>query len=290
MKDYKLKNLQAKITRMAAFRLLILAGFLLTISSCMPGRHTARSFIDKKEQIAIMITPPANTFLYYYPDSYTFDTDSQAKGEDIESSHFLKDIDVERATQIFTEALLDGLKKYDIKVFSQEQFDQFLAHEGDRYIFAMAQTEMVESDRQHTDKALIDTTLYRQDFLLRTVERNTWFEFSQVDKQDEDAGMKVLYSTFFTADHVDGRFRYRGLTGEVFYEYSSHLISLEDIYSLNHFAGTKNARYIFDFLLNRYVEQNAQPFLSQPVNMRYLPSQDKLTRSRDDQQFIIMQP
>ncbi len=290
MKNINLRNTKIEFIRRQASGMLLIAVIFLLLSSCMPGKRTARTFIEKKDQVAVMIVPPTYTFLYYYPYSYTFDSEMPSEGEDIENSHFLKEIDVERATGIFTDALLENLRKYDINVFLPEQFDQFLSHDGQRYIFTVAQTEMVESDRQHTDRALIDTILYRQDFMLRTVERNTWFEFTEVDKQEDEAGIKVLYSTFFTTDNVDGRFRYRGLTGEVLYEYSSYLISKEDIYSLNHFAGTRNARYIFDFLLNRYIEQNARPFLSQPVNFRYIPSQDKLTRSRDDQQFIIMQP
>ncbi len=288
LKHFRFNNNLSQIIRRIFLPTSLIA--LLFLTSCMPGKKTARIFLEKSNQMAVMIVPPTNTFLYYYPFNSSQDPTLPVEGESIENSHFLNKVDINKANEIFMTSLLENLKKFDLNVFTPDQFDEFLTYEGVRYIFTIAQTEMVESDRQHTDRALIDTVLYRQDFLLRTIERNTWFEFVEVDKQQDEADMKVLYSTFFTADNVDGKFRYRALSGEVSYEYSSYLINFQDIYSLNNFAGQKNARYIFEFLLNRYVEENARSFIAKTPRFRYNKGKDELRRSRDDQNFIILEP
>ncbi len=269
--------------------LVLIASVMITISSCAPGKRTASRFLEKRENIAVMLVPPSFTFLYYYPFDIYMNPGYADAYEDIEQSYFLRNTDIERADSIFVHALNESLREFNLKVFNPEEFDMFLSHEGKRFIFTLAQTELVEYDRIHTDRALVDTILYRQEFLLRTVERNTWFEFVTVDEQPEDAGMKVLYSTLFTADNINGRFRYRGLTGEMLYEYQSYLIDQEDIYAMNRFAGQRNARYIFEFLMNNYVEENARRFILRPSTFRYNPRTNNLSRQRGDDGFIILQ-
>lgn len=239
-----------------------------------------------------MIAPPAFTFLYHYPYEFFDDDVSEEQFRDIENSHFLKELDMEIVDSIFIQSMINELKRFRFRVFSPENFDEFLAHDGPRYIFTMAQTELVEFDQPHTDRALVDTILYRQDFLLRTIERNAWFEFVEVDAIDEgeDSGMLVLFSTFFTADQVDGRFRYRPLTGEVVYEYSSRIIDINDVYELQRFAGLRNARYIAGFLMDNYVRENARTIIGRPAVFRYNPTDNTLrTIRRNTKEFILLE-
>jgi hypothetical protein len=266
--------------------LLLIYFLVLTVfSSCTPGYRTARSFIEKKEPIAVMIVPPANTYLYYYPYYYTSDSLPSIK-----QSYFLHDFDTQRASALFTESLLRELKKYNLRIFTPDDYEQFLSLSGQRFIFTTAQTEIAEIDKPYTERALIDTLVYRQDFLLRTIERNTWFEFVEVDETAEDAGMKVLYSTFSTSDVIDGSFRYRGFTGDVIFEYTPYLLTSEDVYTLNTFAGRGNARYIFEFLLNRHVRKNTKKEIPESVHYRYNYIDNRLFKDKDDQKFIILEP
>ena len=237
-----------------------------------------------------MIVPPTLRFINYYPLD---PANPQAQFEnpaDLEESNLLKDFDEEELTDIFVESLFAHLKRYPLRVFRPEQFDKFLSAPGERFIFTIAQTEIIEYDEVMTDRALIDTTLYRQDFLLRNIARNTWFEFVKVDDQTEENGMQVLYSNFFTGDFVDGRFRYRGLSGEVTYHYSSILVGPNDIIELNRFAGQRNARYIFEHLLNRYVQKNASTVFASPAYFRYNVNTNSLSRGDTQSRFIILEP
>ncbi len=267
--------------------LLVLPALLVT--SCMPGKKTAQNFLEKRENIAVMIVPPPASFLYYYPYEMEPEQETTSDGENIDQSYFLSRVDVSVADSIFLTSLQENLAEYSVRVFSPDAYDRFLSFPGKRFIFTMAQTELVESDYPHVDRALIDTILYRQEFLLRAVERNTWFEFIEVDDQETDGGMEVLFSTFYTSDDVSGRFRYRGFTGEMLYEYSSYIMDLQDVYSLQEFAGNGNARYIFEFLLNRHVQQNASPIVGSPVRFRYNIRTGDISRMPEGMEFILLE-
>ncbi len=270
--------------------ILIPVILLLIVSSCMPGRRAAADFLEKKEKVAVMVVPPAYTHLFYFP----FDAEENRVAFDdpqgIDKSHFLKELDIDVAAEIFMESLYDELEKYELLVFRPEKFNDFLSYDGRRYVFTIAQTEVNEYDQQMTERAMVDNVVYRQDFLLRTIERNTWFEFSVVDDDSKEEGMLVLYSNFITSDYVDGRFRYHGLSGEVNYEYESYLLTMDDVYDINRFAGVRNARYIFDFLLNRYVQKNASPFLVDPLHFTFNVRNNALRRSSPDAGFISLEP
>jgi len=266
-----------------------MALLMLLFSSCMPGLRTARKFIHEKEQKpAVMVVPPSFTFVYFYPFDPANPQGQFDNPGNLEDSGLLYDFDGNEATEEFMNVLYSHLEEYPVKVFRPEQFDQFLVYPFDRYIFTIAQTEIIEYDQPMTDRALIDTTVYRQDFLLRHVARNTWLEFVKVDDNSSDGSMEVLYSDFFTGDDVDGRFRYQFLTGDVIYQYTSRIIDLRDVDQLNRSAGYRNARYIFEHLLNRYVQKNARPFLSEPRFFKYNVYDGSLRRGGEDERFIIL--
>jgi len=273
------------------YRIILPAALLmLLLPSCMPGLRTARKFVHEKEQKpAVMVVPPSHTFVYFYP----FDPDNpQAQFNNpgyLEDSGLLYDFDESEATEKFMDALYRHLGEYPVQVFRPEQFDQFLAYPSGKFIFTIAQTEIIEYDQPFTDRALIDTVVYRQDFLLRHVARNTWFEFVRVDDSISNGGMQVLYSNFYTGDQVEGRFRYQFFTGDVVYQYTSRIIDSQDVDQLNRFAGYRNARYIFEHLLNRYVQKNARPFLSEPGYFRYNVYDGSLSRGRENERFIIIE-
>ncbi len=263
---------------------------VLLFPSCMPGLRTARKFVHEKEQKpAVMVVPPSFTFINYYPFDPANPQGQFDNPGNPENSGLLYDFDENEATEIFMDALYRHLEEYPVQVFRPEQFDQFLAYPDSRYIFTVGQTEIIEYDQPMTDRALIDTVVYRQDFLLRHVARNTWFEFVKVDDSSIDGGIQVLYSDFYTGDEVDGRFRYQFFTADVIYQYTSRIIDSRDVDQLNRFAGYRNAQYIFEHLLNRYVQKNARPFFSKPRYFRYNVYNNSFSRGRDNQRFVILE-
>ena len=269
---------------------LCIASILILIQSCVPGYRAAQSFLRKTSTISVMVVPPPFTYLNYYPENPELFPPETDTVYDLEESFFLKDIQVQRADSLFMEALYGKLNALNVRVFNPDQFDVFFNQPDPKYIFTIAQSELLEYDDIYEQRALIDTLLYRKSFIVRTVSRNTWFEFVKVDNPDEEADMQVLYSNIATADAIDGQFRYRWMSGEVVYEYVPYLLNLNDIYELNRWAGVQNGHYIFEFLLNRYVEQNASYRFGQPVYLKYDPYRNAIRRGNDSDRFILMEP
>src|SRR6056297_451024 len=168
------------INRIYLFLVLFL---LLAITSCMPGKKTATQFIEKRSDISVMIVPPPVTFFYYYPFNPDFaDQFPDHDPKDMENSFFFKEVKDSLLGEIFMRSLVRELNSYGFNTFTAESFDLFLNRTGEKYIFTIAQSELIEYDDLKTERALIDTTLYSQDFLIRHLEQNTWFEFVKVDQ------------------------------------------------------------------------------------------------------------
>ena len=238
-----------------------------------------------------MIVPPPVTFFYYYPFNPDFaDQFPDHDPKDMENSFFFKEVKDSLLGEIFMRSLVRELNSYGFNTFTAESFDLFLNRTGEKYIFTIAQSELIEYDDLKTERALIDTTLYSQDFLIRHLEQNTWFEFVKVDQgaDAEPAGMQVLFSTFTRTDQVNGRFRYRPLSGDVYYEYNSDMLKKEDLYQHTHATGKENARYIFEFLLNNYIRKNSDPLLSQPARFSYRKDVEKLVTTSRRRGFIVL--
>jgi hypothetical protein len=263
--------------------LILILIILFSASSCVPGRRTAQNFIARSNEFSVMIIPPTQVFLYHFP----YENPDHAP-ENLEDSQLLNGIDSSQTIRLFMESLQQELLNLNMKVFAPDDFDSFLQQIGPRFIFSVAQSEIIEVDRIFTDRVFIDSLIYRQDFLIRALEQNTWFEFVKVNEIAADSEMQVLYSSFDVADRINGRFRYNR-NWEVYYEYQSELLTQEDVYNLNRFAGRRNGRYIFEFLLNLAVEEKHGP---QPRGdyFKYVPSTGEVTRSRDNMRFIILDP
>jgi hypothetical protein len=273
------------------FQAIILSSLLLVVlNSCFPGKNAATSFLKKRNSISIMVVPPGFTYLHYYPFSphkYEIDGDTVYP---VESSSFLKDTNKDIAQEIFYENLINSLSGLYFNVYRHDQFDEFLSQPGKRYIFTIAQSELIEFNDVFEDRALIDTMIYRQSFAIVTLEHNNWFEFVKVDDSDDEVGMQVLYSTFSISDKIYGRFRYHWLSGEVTYEYTPDLLAPDDIYRLNRTVGRENAILIMEFLMNNHVKEQQPYFFGVPPYFQYVPSRNTIRRAPDRKKFIILEP
>lgn len=271
------------------FQIILLTSLIMGLNGCYPGKKTATHFINQLDSVSVMVVAPNKITQKFYPFHPAF-TDSFPEHNpfDVETSFLLSETNDSISKNIFMESLIRRLVDYRVKVFNEKAFDRFLEQKGSKYIFTIAQAEILEFDDVKTERALIDTTLYRQDFLVRTLEQNTWFEFVEVDPVNSaDGEMQVLFSTFFDVDQVDGQFRYNPFSGKVRYEYTSELLKPSDVYALNQYAGRKNADYIFDFLLNNYITTHSDPFLFNPNRYVYRPNQQKVTATgRETSGFV----
>jgi hypothetical protein len=272
------------MTRIKYFFLFGIPIILLILTSCTPGKRTARSFVNQRDKVSVMIVPPAEVFLYHYP----LDNPGQDP-ENLENSILLMELDKERSMELFTRGLKEGLEILKLQTFTPEQRDLFLSQKGDKYIFRTAQTEIIETDSIFVDRAFVDNIAYTHDLLIRMAKQNSWFEFVAINANQDTGPMQVLFSTIKIADRIIGDFRYNR-NWEVYYQYQIKSISSEDIYNLSFNTGRRNARYIFEFLMNREVELRHGKVGTGPDYFKYWPNTNKITISRDSNRFVILEP
>ncbi len=224
----------------------------LILASCSSQRKLATEFITREADLHVLLLPPPGVLKKYYP----MHPDSLPPGQDdpfiIEDSKFIKDAQDSVLVKLFMASLRENLEAFDVKVYGPADVETFLSLDSSAYVFSVAQLEVLEYLDEQVKYAVLDTTVYEVAFAKVNLNHSQWFEFTELNHPERP--MQVLYSMQVTSDVFDGRFRQNILTGEMFYEFEPFRLRFEDLYLLSNFAGQKNAQFIFDFLLNKYVD------------------------------------
>ncbi len=276
--------------RRVVFMCLLLIGFLW--QSCYVERRLAHSFINTSKEISVLVLMP-DVFLktnlkaeIANPD--TFASVAAKDAYSIAQSEFLKLIDLDEAYKVFYGALMQELKAYNINVYTAEDVDTFFTLSSPAYVFNIEQIEIEEYYkplREEFERSAWDTVIYVQEFLLNAVNFNTWIEFSEINSEHP---AQLLFSNFFISDEIDGTFFTDRQTREVKYRYYRHDMKEKDLWQLIRFAGKKNSTYIFNHILNLYVQENSPYTSPTGVFYDYNRNDGKVYMREDYKQFHIL--
>ena len=211
----------------------------------------ARRFISTKDTLNILLLKPNEVLkanLAYQNDSVAASIrDSLA----MVYSTVVSKADDKIMKELLTQSIADELKQYPCKVFDEDRMGNFMKLDSSGVIFQVAQMQMEEFVKPYTADAFYDELRFYQDFELKGVNLNLWFELSQLNSEQDKN--KVLFSTTYITDDIEGVFRRSFLTGEVKFIYSRSDITKDDVYQMATDFGKVNAAYIFDYFLNQYV-------------------------------------
>jgi hypothetical protein len=130
--------------------------------------------------------------------------------------------------------------------------------------------------------------VYEVGFTQVNLNHSQWFEFSELNHPERH--MQVLFSSQFSRDVFDGRFRQNFFTGEMFYEFQPYRLRFEDLYQLSNFAGQKNAQFIFDFLLNKYIDDRSKKSRQAVDYLQYDRERHNIRRAFNDRFIRIAIP
>jgi hypothetical protein len=235
---------------------IFLVFLALMLASCSSQRKLATEFITRQADIHVLLLPPPAVLKKYYP----IHPDSLASGQvdpfDLEESKFIKDAQDSVLVLLFMTSLRENLEAFDVKVYGPADVETFLSLDSSAYVFSIAQLEIMEYLNEEIRYAVLDTTVYEVGFARVNLNHSQWFEFTELNHPERP--MQVLFSSQFSSDVFDGRFRQNILTGEMFYEFQPYRLRFEDLHQLSVFAGQKNAQFIFDFLLNKYIDDRSK--------------------------------
>jgi len=269
------------------FSILVLA---VSLGSCSLERKLAREFVEGRDSVAVMLFMTdyviKTNLKSWEIAGFEKMTSQQQDSALYFNSTFLKEVDDAFLLSRFENGLQAGLKRYNIKAFTEEQLLDFLDINYKAYKVLIAQVEIEEDIYPYrVEEIFFDSILYYEDFSLNLINMNLWFEISEMN--DPNAVNHLLYATDDMMDALEGRFQTNLFSGDVKFNYNYFPVKTEDIYTLAAMLGEKYAGYIYDYTLNEYIHWNF-PAGERP---RSYYTYDLLTRTvapAKDQRFIFI--
>jgi hypothetical protein len=264
---------------------------VFTLGSCSLERDLSKTFLEKRDNISILLSKPdfvfkTNNKSWQIQDFDKMSNDRQEAALQ-ENSLFLNKITDSVFLEKYFTALTTGLNSFGISVYEMDQLMNFMEQTGTLYQVSVAQIELEEDIfPYHVEETFDDTVVYFEDFELNTVNVNNWFEIHKLN--DAQAVNNLLYASHYLMDQIEGQFAENIFTGEVKYKYNLFPMDTNSIYEFAGMLGEKYAGYIFDYLINEFVFRNFPENQRPGVYMHYDHEYRILTPAGSDR-FIFMQ-
>lgn len=170
----------------------------------------------------------------------------------------LDSLNEEKIISSFVDEFVGELSYYGVNVILLPQQDTLKTLKDNEYLVHIAQIEVEEIDVVDSIKNVynfkddtygeVDTiAFYKQ---INGLSLNIWFDFATNDKQEN----KIFYISDIVTDDLQGYVEKNNpSTDTVFVSYSITPINPNDAYNLAFITANKSSRYLFDFLMNRFV-------------------------------------
>ncbi len=266
------------VRKIATLLGLFLLGVFL--QGCTTGLHLANRFVLEETDIHVLLDPPpgvSKVFLPAPPEEALNDT----LPEEEAAPRFLEQVDDSLYVEYFMDAIYDRLELLHVNWYGPDQEEEFLRQEGKKYIFDVAQLELMEYIDYESFYAEHRGGYHRDSVQITVLENSVWFEFRDLNLEDSEE--QVLFSLHATSDYVEGRFVRDRETGDIQLDAETFPLTDNDVLDLAWFAGERNAENIFNHLLNRYVADGLEYDLAYYL---YYDMQDHRIIEREEPPFI----
>jgi hypothetical protein len=267
---------------------LILLGAIL-LGSCSAERKLATEFYKNRKNNVILLIPA--DFVYKYNlkafEIEGAETMEQSKLDSLllTNSLFMQYLSDSIFLETFMNSFISGLRSKGVRVYLQPDTDLFFENPHEKFIVNVAQLMLEEYVELLFDPDDIEYS-FMGDYYLNVISLSSWFEISGVNETEPQK--RVVFAEMTMNDQFDGRLRFYPFTGNVHYTYSVDSVSVSDIYLLASEAGRQNAGYLFDFLMNRYIDRNIPPGEARSVYYRY-DFNTRGLRQAADNRFVIIE-
>ncbi|MCX6272023.1 MAG: hypothetical protein NTU44_12540 [Bacteroidetes bacterium] len=268
---------------------LIMMSLLLSLS-CSPQKRLAREAVDNFKPPAVLLLFPDFIFKTNSktPDISGYASLSNDQKDSVKyfNSKFIRFTEDSTLLRIYYSSMCEELKNLGFKVLKENKLDSFLTLKEPAVVLSMVQAELEETADTALESEVFDDSLYySRQFILNVVRLNSWFELNRLNTPGDS--IKVLFSSFFVGDQVDGNFRRHPLIMDVNFKYRYMEIRLDDVYGLADFSGKKNAGYLFDLLLNNYINTRYPDAFRPGTYWHYNRFNNRLKPTSDDRFTII---
>ena len=271
------------------FRIAIIFSFFILLTSCYPEYKLAKTYINSNPENSIMILPTDYLFKTNLKTVDLGDTTGFSEWEmdsaRIANSIFLKDISDSTFLETFINSLIMEFEKLGFTVYTENYIDSFLFFQSPAYLFNIAQIELEEHAFEFEDSELIRGTEYFKKLQLNALTINTWMELSTLN--GDEKSRELFFADETIADIVDGYFGENLFTGDVKYNYRIIEMDEDIVYRYCELLGRRYAGYIFDYLMNAYIQQNFPSNKKLRFYMHYNRA-NKTLDPTDEDRFEIM--
>jgi hypothetical protein len=236
--------------------LFALAIFLLT--GCNVELKLARSFVDAGKPTEYLLLRPAIILKYNLKEFEIpgLDTLEGYRKDSTLFAHsiFLKSIEDTLLIEQFTAGFIKTLESYGAKVVLEGSIDTLMQKEGDAYVVNIAQFSLEEYIHPYSnEEAVYDEVVVIDGIDLNAINYNLWIELSHLNTEKNN---KVLFLSDYLLDNMKGTLKQNILSGKYSYDYTIDTIKTEEVYEFANWFGKKSATYLFDYLMNAYMDEN----------------------------------
>lgn len=226
-------------------------------SSCTVQQELASGFKKNADTLSYLILKPellqksSLTVQRLYPQFSELSPELQ----DTVWKHQTKLLDVVADSILlntYYNELILRLKKSGLKIFTENEINDFNKVSGVKGVFRIGQIQL-EEDKQKVNfsEELSEKQELYKDMEIEVLSVNVWFEWFKNDK--DTASSKVLYAEKKISDEVNGRFFSTGDNDNYEFRYKRTDLGTADVLKLAKLSADQNAQQLVDFLFTRYV-------------------------------------
>lgn len=270
-----------------------LIGIMLAVvlSSCNPQKKLARQFTEQAPDWGVLVLMPEQIFMLnerYDRDEKDMSqfTDFEKNQELLNQTLLLNSLNDSIVRVVFENAYLSTLRKYDVKVFTESDFENFNERDSLSWIANVAQLEVQEFIENYEDEDNFYGLSYMQTVPLNAINLAVWVEISQLNQTNQKAEVYFTDQNLF--DQLESEFVYDFPTASVNYYYSIDSLKTQDIYDFAGFMGRLTASYTYDQILNNKLENNIPEIQGEQQFYRYDPFVKRLFSTEFDR-FILLE-
>lgn len=172
----------------------------------------------------------------------------------LSNSLFLKNIDDTALINAYVTNFISTLETYKLKIYSENYLDTFMAENREAVILNISQFSLEEYVHPYSSEEVVDDeVIVIGDIDLNALNYNVWLEISYLNSEGDQ---RVLFASDYILDNVNGTLKQYLFTGEMRFDYTIDTITPERIYKFASDFGKTTGGYLYDFFLNKYIEEN----------------------------------
>lgn len=230
----------------------------LQLSACTVEQRLARTFVGLESPGVFYLLKPSYVFKYNLKEYEIpgIDTLSDYSRDSLllSNSLFLKDLSDSSVIEAFITGLEETLKSYGAGVLHETAVDTLLINGGNTYIINIAQFSLEEYIHPYRSEELVyDEIIVIDGIDLNAINYNIWLELGILNSEEAN---RVLFFSDYLLDDLNGTFKQNLITGKMSFDYTIDTLTREQIYRYARLFGETASRYLYDYLMNAYIDDN----------------------------------